>query len=179
MKSVKRIEPCIYIISAFVVDLFILVYGTLRRLTLPTRNKKGNLLSSLFHLFTELAERLICLKQELIRAPWTCGKKHIRFAMLVLTWALFLLASFEWTGLAPGSGLPVSGQQTSTNSNTIPTGNNAPSDATVKSTAFSLPASPLPASDSHSRSILNNLLANTAPASSPQKQWLLLRKLQI
>lgn len=171
MKSFKRIEPYIYIVTAFALDLFILAYGTLRQLILPTRYRKGNLLSSLFHLFTDLSERLIALKQELTRFSWNYGKKYLRLGMLVLTWALFILSSFEWIGsgqksaAAREANLLASAQETiqTTCPKTICYSYNEPRQSTVI----------------QSYQTDNISLPTTTRTPQPPKRWLILRKLLI
>ena len=161
MKSIKRIEPYIYIVTAFLVDMFILVYGNLRHLSLPARNKKGPL-STLFQLFTDLAERLIGLKQELTRTPWSYGKKYIRLGMLALTWALFMLSSFEWTVAAPKTRSTQETIQTTCPKATSPC-------------AISFQSSPAPAF----QPIFNISLTSTTLAAALPERWLLLRRLLI
>jgi hypothetical protein len=90
-------------------------------------------LSSLFLLFIGLTDRLIIFRQTLPKTPWTAtgwtvapriadtrdyGKKYIRQGMLIATWALFILSSFEWSGPVPS--LPTQNQQETTESIQIP-----------------------------------------------------------
>jgi len=84
-----------------------------RQLVAPGFGRKGNLLSSLFLLFTGLTEQVIGLARELVlRAPqgvcgdfsgkewvgksWGFSRKYLRYAMLVAAWVLFILSSWEW-----------------------------------------------------------------------------------
>ncbi|TDW96718.1 hypothetical protein EDB95_4554 [Dinghuibacter silviterrae] len=94
--------------------LFFLVYRVIRQVLLPTFVRKGNLLSSLFLLFTGLTEHLIGFGEAVGRVPrtirkpfagqetllkaWTFSRKYLRQGLLIATWALFVLSSLEWSG---------------------------------------------------------------------------------
>lgn len=84
-----------------------------RQVVAPGFGRKGNLLTSLFLLFTGLVERVIGLARELVlRAPqgvcgsfygrewvgraWVFSRRHLRWGMLVAAWILFILSSWEW-----------------------------------------------------------------------------------
>jgi hypothetical protein len=83
--------------------------------SLPTLTRKGNLLSSLFLLFTGLTEQVISFAEAVVRVPrtfqiparfnnaWAFSRKYLRQAMLIATWALFILSSLEWTSSLPSA----------------------------------------------------------------------------
>jgi len=101
-------------------DLLVMGWGVGKRIVLPGRNGKGNLLFSLFLLFTELAERLIAffeglvdevrIGNERVEGCLRIGKKYLRLGVLIVTWALCMLAALEWSGAAgAGAGGAVAG----------------------------------------------------------------------
>ena len=110
----KRLQPYLAIFCTLALNLLGLCYRVVRQLVLPGRRRSGNLLSSLFLLFAGLTEQLINCRQALLRLPWTYtgriparstliaawlySKRYIRLGMLIATWALFILASLEWSG---------------------------------------------------------------------------------
>lgn len=114
----KKLKPYIPIIYKLIIDLVLLGYEVVRQVVLPNRRRKGNLLSSLFLLFAGLTDRLITFRQNLMAPPWPLtkwtvspwittswnyGKKYLRQGMIIATWALFILSSFEWSGPAQTS----------------------------------------------------------------------------
>jgi hypothetical protein len=83
-----------------------------QQVILPGHKRKGNLLSSIFLLFTGLSEWIIGFCEAIARIPigldnnftgregllkaWAYSRTHLRRGMLILTWALFILSSLEW-----------------------------------------------------------------------------------
>jgi len=102
------------VLSAFALGLAGLGRRVMRQMVLPGRRGSGNLLSSLFLLFTGLAEDSIALRRALIRIPlvsdvklpacdrldraWTYSKRWLRLAVIAAAWILFILSSLEWSG---------------------------------------------------------------------------------
>lgn len=94
----------------FITDLLTLVWRVVRTLALPTLTRKGNLLSSLYVLFTSVIEQVISFGEAVARVPrnfelparlvHACGfsRKYLRQGMLIAAWALFILSSLEWSG---------------------------------------------------------------------------------
>jgi len=97
-------------VATLITDLLTLGMRVIRQLILPTLTRKGNLLSSLFVLFTGLIEQVISFGEAVDRVPgtfelparldkaWMFGRKYLRQGMLIAAWALFILSSLEWGG---------------------------------------------------------------------------------
>lgn len=95
--------------------LVTLGYRVVRQVILPTLTRKGNLLSSLFVLFTDLTELVIGFAETVARVPrtfeipakldcvWAFSRKYLRQGMLIAAWALFILSSVEWTCARPSA----------------------------------------------------------------------------
>lgn len=94
----QKLRPYIPIVTKLIIDLLVMGYVIGRKVVLPNRRRKGNLLYSIFLLFTTLTERSIAFKQALTKTPLRFGKKYIRLAVLFVTWGLCVLASLEWSG---------------------------------------------------------------------------------
>src|SRR5579859_4819664 len=113
----RRIRPYVPIVNALVLELGRLGLCVVRQLIPPGRRRPGNLLSSLFLLFTGVAEQAICFRQAVVRIPcnfsdrftqfmqrgrvtaaWAYSKRALRFGTLFAAWALFILSSLEWKG---------------------------------------------------------------------------------
>jgi len=97
------------LLVTLVTGLVKLGYRTIRQVILPTKSRKGNLLSSLFLLFTGLIEQIISSAESVIRmhrtfhtparlgTAWAFSQKYLRRGLLIAAWALFILSSLEWT----------------------------------------------------------------------------------
>lgn len=84
--------------------LLTLGWRVVKQAVLPSRTRKGNLLYSVFLLFTGLTEVVITFAEGYsFRLParlddsWTVSRKYLRRGMLIATWALFILSSLEWS----------------------------------------------------------------------------------
>ena len=95
MIGVKQIAAKVLVV---LIDVFLLSYRILRQLALPTRKRKGNLLSSLFNLFAALIERLNCFEHGIFSMAAIFRKKYIKQCLLVVGGFLFILSLFEWSG---------------------------------------------------------------------------------
>jgi len=105
----KKLRPYIPLVVTLVTALVTLGYRITRQVSLPTKSRKGNLLSSLFLLFTGLTEQVISSAEAIARMPqlfhtpakldtvWTFSRKYLRRGLLIAAWALFILSSLEWT----------------------------------------------------------------------------------
>lgn len=108
--QLKKLRPYFRPVATLITDLLTLGMRVIRQLTLPTLTRKGNLLSSLFVLFTGLIEQVISFGEAVARVPgtfelparlekaWMFGRKYLRQGMLIAAWALFILSSLEWSG---------------------------------------------------------------------------------
>ncbi|HEV2481252.1 MAG TPA: hypothetical protein VGS79_16380 [Puia sp.] len=109
----KKLRPYFRPVVTLISDLLILGWRIVRQLILPTLTRKGNLLSSLFMLFTGLIEQVIAFAEAVARVPrtfelparfgnaWAFSRKYLRQGMLIAAWALFILSSLEWTSSRP------------------------------------------------------------------------------
>lgn len=108
-------------LGAFALNLTRLGRRVAQQVVLPGRQRPGNLLSSLFLLFTGLAEDAIAFRRALIRVPlaldiklpardrldaaWGHSKRYLRLGVIAAAWILFILSSLEWsrpaTAIAP------------------------------------------------------------------------------
>lgn len=86
------------------VALLTLGWRVVKQAVLPSLKRKGNLLYSVFLLFTGLTELVINFAEDCsFRVParlddaWTVSRKYLRRGMLIATWALFILSSLEWS----------------------------------------------------------------------------------
>jgi len=110
----KRLRPYWLLFIHLLLSLGKLFLHIVRQVILPTRRRKGNLLSSLFVFFTSVVEQLIGFGeavshmlagsrrpfagQEVLRRTWTYSQKYLRLVVLVATWILFVLSFFEGMG---------------------------------------------------------------------------------
>ena len=106
-------------LGAFALSLTRLGRRVTQQLVLPGRQRPGNLLSSLFLLFTGMAEQTIAFRRAVIRIPWafalklpardkldaawTFSKKWLRLGIVAAAWILFILSSFESSGQVESS----------------------------------------------------------------------------
>ena len=109
----QRVRRYSLMVVQLVRDLLVVGWGVGKRVVLPGRNGKGNLLWSLFLLFTSLVERLIAFFESLVdgvrignervEGCLRVGKKYLRLGVLMVTWGLCMLAALEWSGAAAGN----------------------------------------------------------------------------
>lgn len=120
----KKVRPYFLPVVTLITALLTLGYRVVRQVILPTLTRKGNLLSSLFVLFTGLIEQVINFAEIIARMPrtfeippkaeaaWTFGRKYLRQGMLIAVWALFILSSLEWTSTQPCGTVQITVEQT-------------------------------------------------------------------
>jgi len=95
MTGLKKIACKIYLLVA---DILLLGFNLIKTLNIPTRKRKGNLLSSLFIFFIGLIEKLNLFEHGVFSIALLFKKKYVRKIILVIGFLLFLLSLFEWTG---------------------------------------------------------------------------------
>ena len=106
MQFRQKITRYTSMVIRLIVDLLVMTYGIGRKVILPKRGRNGNLLYSIFIFFTALAERVIVFLEAVIgdwvssAKAWSFGKRYLRLGVLLVTWALCMLASLEWSGPA-------------------------------------------------------------------------------
>lgn len=94
MNEFKKIIKKIYLL---IIDIFFFGYNTARQIILPNRQKKGNLLSSLFIFFIGIIERLGSFEHGVFRMANLLKQKYIKHSLLIVAGLLFLLSSIEWS----------------------------------------------------------------------------------
>jgi len=95
MNEIKKIISKIFLL---IIDILLFAFNICRQLILPGKDKKGNLLSSLFIFFTGIIERLGSFEYGIFQMTNLLKQKYVRQSMLIIATLLFLLSSFEWTG---------------------------------------------------------------------------------
>jgi hypothetical protein len=78
-------------------DILIFTYQIIRKIILPNRRRKGNILSSLLSFFVGFIERILTFEQSILRQPFVFTHKYVRQALVIATTFLFLISSLEWT----------------------------------------------------------------------------------
>jgi len=111
-------------VVTLITALLTLGYRVVRQVILPTLTRKGNLLSSLFVLFTGLIEQVINFAEIIARIPrtfemppkyeaaWSFSRNYLRKGMLIAAWTLFILSSFEWVSAQPAGADQITVEQT-------------------------------------------------------------------
>lgn len=184
----------IRIIFGFIAALLQSCFRVVRQVVLPSRRKKGNLISSLLLLFVDVTEHITGCRQLLLTHPvlpkrkipaqqrledfWSYSKKRLRQITFIVSWLLFILSLLEWTHPA---------RQFSYNDNNLTADVNYHGSAITQSvkksyTAIVPAANRLNIADDYALvfdpvKIFNNL--NCLVPSSTAKRWLLLRTLRI
>jgi hypothetical protein len=82
----------------FITDVLLLSYKMINRLVLPSRRRKGNLLTSLFILTTCILERLVTIERDILRKPLLFRNRHIRQGLQIAAAVFIFVSSFEWSG---------------------------------------------------------------------------------
>lgn len=95
MQEIKKITGKI---SFFIIDILVFAFDICKQIVLPGKQKKGNLLSSLFIFFTGIIEKLGSFEYGIFRMADLLKQKYIKQSLLIVSTLLFLLSSFEWTG---------------------------------------------------------------------------------
>jgi hypothetical protein len=119
----KKLRPYISWLLVLITAVITLACRVARQVVLPTRTRKGNLLSSLFVLFTGLVEQVISSAKTIagmhrefhiparLDTAWAFSRKWLRRGMLAAAWGLFILSSLEWTSARSTAGDPPATEQ--------------------------------------------------------------------
>jgi hypothetical protein len=81
----------------------VFTWQVVRKVILPTRGRKGNLLSSLLAFFVGLLERIVSFEKSVLQRPVIFTHKYVKQGLLIAVGLLFLLSSFEWTVGSPAN----------------------------------------------------------------------------
>jgi len=99
MKVVQKIVQKVLVL---LLDILLFAWQVVRRVLLPTRNRKGNVLSSLLTFFVGLLERVVSFEKSILQRPVIFTHKYVKQGLVFALGFLFLLSSVEWTmGGAP------------------------------------------------------------------------------
>lgn len=98
MYKQEEIKKIILEVWQLLIDILFFGYRIVKQIKLPNREKKGNLLSSLFIFFVGIIERLGSFEYGVFRLANLLGRKYIKQSLLIVASLLFLLSSLEWTG---------------------------------------------------------------------------------
>ena len=79
------------------VSILLTGYQVIRKMILPGRNRKGNVLGSLFVFFIEIAQKIIAFEQEILQSSWLAKNRFVKQGLIIATAFLFLVSSVEWT----------------------------------------------------------------------------------
>jgi hypothetical protein len=94
MKEVQKIAQKVLIL---LLDILLFAWHVVRRVLLPTRSRKGNVLSSLLTFFVGLLERIVSFEKSILQRPVIFTHKYVKQGLVIVVGFLFLLSSFEWT----------------------------------------------------------------------------------
>lgn len=98
-KAVQKIAQKVLV---FLLDILLFTWQVVRRVILPTRSRKGNVLSSLLTFFVGLLERVVTFEKSILQRPVVFTHKYVKQGLIIAVGFLFLLSSFEWTVGVPG-----------------------------------------------------------------------------
>lgn len=79
------------------VSILLTGYQVIRNIVLPGRNRKGNVLGSLFLFFIEMAQKIIAFEQDILHSSWLAKNRFVKQGLIFVTAFLFLVSSVEWT----------------------------------------------------------------------------------
>ena len=105
MKEVQKIAQKVLVL---VLDILLFTWQVVRRVLLPTRSRKGNVLSSLLTFFVGLLERIVSFEKSILQRPVIFTHKYVKQGLVIAVGFLFLLSSFEWT-IGPSTDMAANG----------------------------------------------------------------------
>src|SRR5260221_9961474 len=95
MKKVSKISnKAILLLVDFIlllIDILVFTYQTIRALILPTRRRKGNILSSLLSFFVGLLEKAISFEKTVLYQPAFFKHKYVKQVLVLASGFLFLI----------------------------------------------------------------------------------------
>jgi len=105
MRAVQKIAQKV---PALLLDILSFTWQVVRRVMLPTRSRKGNVLSSLLIFFVGLLERVVSFEKSILQRPVVFTHKYVKQGLIIAVGLLFLLSSFEWT-IGPSTSMSANG----------------------------------------------------------------------
>jgi len=91
-------------------DILVFTFQVVRKVILPNRRRKGNVLSSVLTFFVGLLERIVTFERSILRLPVVFTHKYVKQGLIIVVGFLFLLSSIEWT-IAPSTDAAANGSQ--------------------------------------------------------------------
>jgi hypothetical protein len=98
----KEVQKTAHRVLVLLIDMLVFTFQVVRNVILPTRSRKGNLLSSLLTYIAGILERVACFEKSILRQPVVFSHKYVKQALIIAVGFLFLLSSVEWT-IAPAA----------------------------------------------------------------------------
>ena len=94
MTDLKKIVTKVFVL---LLDIILLTITVIKRIVLPNRKKKGNILNSVFVFFIGTVEILNRFEHGVFQMTKIFKHRYIRQGVIIISTFLFLLSSFEWT----------------------------------------------------------------------------------
>jgi hypothetical protein len=95
MTELKKIVIKILLL---VLDILLFGWNTIKKIILPGRYRKGNILTTLFNFFAGIIDRLNYFQHGSFNMAAVTRKKYVKQTILIVGGILFLLSLLEWTG---------------------------------------------------------------------------------
>ena len=96
-KKMKEVQKIAQKVLVLLMDILVFTWRVVREIILPTRRRKGNVMSSLLTFFVGLLERVVSFEKSILQRPVIFSHKYVKQILIVTVGFLFLLSSFEWT----------------------------------------------------------------------------------
>jgi hypothetical protein len=93
----KEVQKTIRRVILLLLDILVFTYDILRKVILPTRRRKGNILSSLLSFFVGLVDRVLSFEKSILPQPVVLKQRYVKQALMIAVGFLFLLSSLEWS----------------------------------------------------------------------------------
>src|SRR5258708_16864757 len=91
----NQARKIVYKIILLLIDILVFTYQIVRKVVLPARRRKGNILSSLLTFFVGLIERVMSFEKSILRQPVVFTHKYVKQTLIFTVGFLFLLFSIE------------------------------------------------------------------------------------
>ncbi len=95
MTELKKIVIKILLL---ILDILVFGWNTIKKIILPGRNRKGNILTTLFNFFVGIIYHLNYFQHGSFNMAVLTRKRYIKQTILIVGGILFLLSLLEWTG---------------------------------------------------------------------------------
>jgi hypothetical protein len=79
------------------INIIILFWNILSHVILPNKNRKGNILFSLFSFLVGIVEKIFEFETSVFVKSWLLKNKFIKQGFILTAIFFFLISSFEWT----------------------------------------------------------------------------------